>query len=1219
MIINQLVFRFYSIACHKLIKKATGAALNVFTTVKPYCELLQIELIQKYEIFIVFSNPNYPKMKILGLDLGVSSIGWALIERKENETKILGGGTRIIPLSVEENDEFTRGNAISKNRNRTLKRSARRNQHRYKLRKHKLHNVLVANNMLPSSELFIGLPPLTLYTMRAKAVHEQVTLTELGRILFHINQKRGYKGKPTLDNNNNSKEEESSYLEAIASRTHILEANNWTVGEFLLKQLSSHPRASIKGFIFPREKYIEEFNSIWDTQSKFYPNLTKLLKEEIRDTIIFYQRPLKSQKHLVSECRYERHHKVAPKSSPLFQICKIWESINNITIKDKNGTIVPITIEQKKELYTYLNNHDSITGNQLIKRLGLIPATDYYPNLLISKKGIEGNKTYSQISRVFKKNGCEYSDFLNFNLSTISYNTVNTSTGEIIKNIQISKEFQNEPLYNLWHVIYSSNNEDVIKILQTKFGFSHELSVDLAVLDFKSWGYGNKSARAMRKIIPQLMEGNIYSEACRLAGYRHSDFETKEELSNKVLKTRLNPIKRNSLRNPVVEKILNQLVNLVNAIIENPDFGSPDEIRIELARELKQNINKRKEIYKRNNEMDRAHKIISERLSEMGFKNITRSLIEKWKLYHEVDGFSLYTGNKVELSSFLRGDDFDVEHIIPQSRLFDDSFLNKTICETHENRLKGNQTAFDYMQSKGEEAFSQFIEMVNSLVLNKKISEAKRDKFLMSGQNIPTDFISRQLRETQYIAAYAKVMMQEICNRVYTTTGSVTDYLRHLWGYDDILKRLSYPNYHAVGLTEVVLDKDANKHRNIITGWNKRNDQRHHALDALIIASTKQQYIKQLNNLNQYITTGLKKIDIGADKPFSVQQMENFISGILVSYKPGKRLATKSKNSITGQISLTPRNFLHKETVYGNVQRYHIVNLSPKFKEVDKIVNEHHKALVMERINTFNGDLKMAFGSLKKDPIWLNDEKTEKLENVTILTKYYVLRTPLNDQFKVSDVDAIVDEEIKRAVRKRLEEYNGNPKEAFQNLEQNPIWAHNNKENCINSVRIFVSYEELEPLHKNEKGQPIDYVIKRNNHHVAIYEDSDGNRSEEIVSFWEAYERKKIGVPVIRQENEDGAKLKLSLQVNEMVVIGLDPNEIDFENPSNYAILSKHLYRVQSLSSRDYYFRHHLETKIENNATTKAMKKYVRLKSISGQLPIKISIANLGIVKQVWS
>ena len=293
MIINQLVFRFYSIACHKLIKKATGAALNVFTTVKPYCELLQIELIQKYEIFIVFSNPNYPKMKILGLDLGVSSIGWALIERKENETKILGGGTRIIPLSVEENDEFTRGNAISKNRNRTLKRSARRNQHRYKLRKHKLHNVLVANNMLPSSELFIGLPPLTLYTMRAKAVHEQVTLPELGRILFHINQKRGYKGKPTLDNNNNSKEEESSYLEAIASRTHILEANNWTVGEFLLKQLSSHPRASIKGFIFPREKYIEEFNSIWDTQSKFYPNLTKLLKEEIRDTIIFYQRPLK--------------------------------------------------------------------------------------------------------------------------------------------------------------------------------------------------------------------------------------------------------------------------------------------------------------------------------------------------------------------------------------------------------------------------------------------------------------------------------------------------------------------------------------------------------------------------------------------------------------------------------------------------------------------------------------------------------------------------------------------------------------------------------------------------------------------------------------------------------------------------------------------------------------------------------------------------------------
>ena len=254
--------------------------------------------------------------KILGLDLGSASIGWSLVnypENKDEVSEILAMGVRIIPLTSADSDEFLKGNAISKNATRTKGRGARRCMQRYKLRRKDLKNILIKLGMLPTKEYF-QLTSLDLYALREKALKEKISLHELGRIFLHLNQRRGYKSnrKAQNDTNEDKKDNDSSkstkkgYLDLIADREQILLKEKLTVGQFLYKQLCADPLFRVKENIFMRSSYIDEFNKIWDVQSKYYPQeLNEVNKKQIRDEIIYYQRPLKSQKGLVSVCAFE--------------------------------------------------------------------------------------------------------------------------------------------------------------------------------------------------------------------------------------------------------------------------------------------------------------------------------------------------------------------------------------------------------------------------------------------------------------------------------------------------------------------------------------------------------------------------------------------------------------------------------------------------------------------------------------------------------------------------------------------------------------------------------------------------------------------------------------------------------------------------------------------------------------------------------------------------
>ncbi len=364
--------------------------------------------------------------------------------------------------------------------------------------------------------------------------------------------------------------------------------------------------------------------------------------------------------------------------------------------------------------------------------------------------------------------------------------------------------------------------------------------------------YGNLSTRALRKILPYLKQGMVYSDACDKVDYRHSKRSlTREEIDNRDYKSRLDLLPRNSLRNPVVEKILNQMINVVNSLIET--YGRPDEIRIELARELKKSAKERADLISSINKATADNEKIRQLLiNEFGIQRPSRNDIIRYRLYDELSAVgyqTLYSDTYIPREE-LFSKRFDIEHIIPQSRLFDDSFANKTIEARDINIEKGNATALDFVEAKyGSEYVKEYRNRVDILLKEGKIGRGKYNKLLTKENDIPEDFINRDLRNTQYISRKALEILSEVAPEVTATSGSITERLREDWQLIDVLQELNWDKYDRQGLTEIFVNRDGNTVRRI-KDWTKRNDHRHHAVDAVAIAFTRAEYVHYLNNLN---------------------------------------------------------------------------------------------------------------------------------------------------------------------------------------------------------------------------------------------------------------------------------------------------------------------------------------------------------------------------------
>ena len=351
-------------------------------------------------------------------------------------------------------------------------------------------------------------------------------------------------------------------------------------------------------------------------------------------------------------------------------------------------------------------------------------------------------------------------------------------------------------------------------------------------------------------------------------------------------------------------------------------------------------------------------------------------------------------------------------------------------------------------------------------------------------------------------------------------------------------------------------------------------------------------------------------------------------------------------------VQQTPRGQLHLETVYGSHQEY--VTKEEKIgaafteEKIMTVCRKVYRDALLARLHQFGSDAKKAFtgkNSPEKCPIWIDQARgiavPLKVKTVTQEARY-TIRKPIDENLSV---DKVVDVRIRQLLQQRIEEY-GSAKKAFANLDENPIWL--NKEKGIKLKRVTIyGISNAQALHDkrdkdgklllDEKGNriPVDFVNTGNNHHVAIYRkpvldkqglsklDEHGDvmyeLEERIVSFYEAVARVNEGLPVIDKsyKHDEGWQFLYTMKQNEYFVFpneltGFDPKEIDLINPENYALISPNLFRVQKFSTKDYYFRHHLETTIDDDKHTfditwKRIRTIMKLKDI-----IKVRVNHIG-------
>lgn len=1163
--------------------------------------------------------------KILGLDLGTNSIGWALVSTDENgkPNKIEGMGSRIIPMGTDKQD-YEKGIGITKNATRREKRTARKGNKRYKLRRNKLLFILNELGMLPEQFQFKnGVPEPTklqdlellpvakrtkqldalgLFELKVRALEKPVSLKEFGKILYQFNQLRGYSGGNNDDSTKKKKDEdedgEKKKYEVIVHKVEILKVeqsdNTFTVrggknkgekqfyfditinldGEevegqtelqnlkekerqeeeleiritrkkddevtykFALPQKSNWRKAmeadekiltegdgkekgikekglfiselrlrdlkrnskwtKIRNRVFLRNRYKEEFDKVWDTQSEQHPILKNCLKETlekiiyyifpgnsesqqqlrkialekglkyiIKEQVIYYQRPLKPQTELIGNCRFEKEEKVIPTSHPFFQEFRCWKQINNLFVTSK--TLVGnkytyqnryLSAEEKDAIYKKLQTQKEVGFATVVEILNMDKSKgkldkeqkDYFLNGLNIKAKLKGCDTFLS----FKK---ELGDYFNDFIS------------------------QDEQLVEqLWTVIFDVKNHDgseydveskrvssIIEKLKkyTDEETAKELSLKLAQKIKFPRKYASLSEKAIRNILPLMLpnpQSIIETIQQQVKNIQHL-IETGEILDNSEYKledyvidfVKNNPnvlqegglmesfaislvygkhtaetikpqiknyhdikFEERNLRNPVVEQLANETMQVVKAIWKQYNFNPEElEVRVELARDLKNSAAEREKIWNGQRKNKAINDKAKERLREDGIA-ITDENILKYRLYEQQKFMSPYTKKKIIPFSKLFDDrEFDVDHIIPKSRYYDDSFSNKVICEKYINEEKSNRTAWEYISQQNSKYKNEKgeLEIVSTNDFLNHINEnyfGKKKKNLLA-EKIPSNPVERQLKDTQYISVAIKSELAKIVgsDNVKTSTGEVTDFLRSRWGLRKLFMELTESRFKQMELWD--LDEDGNpktkwvtrtmiddgeKKKNLyeIKNWSKRYDHRHHSIDALVVALTTQSHIHRLNNLNKYYQDELTarkdefKIEVKEgesilegffnleakrrdeilmkiessryfEKPFEnlVEQVKNQLETMVVSHKPKDKLGIKIDEN-TNKKQLKIRGALHQETYYGKLngrdtKRVDISSLS--LSDVSKIVIDN--VLANEII-----DHKKRFNSMKE-------------------------------------------------------------------------------------------------------------------------------------------------------------------------------------------------------------------------------------------------------------
>jgi len=815
--------------------------------------------------------------RILGLDIGVSSIGWCLLEAEEGvANRILGVGSRVFSPGVD--GDFKNGRDEPKNQKRRQARQMRRQLWRRRRRLLKLLRVLVREGLLPAPAAYdpesidsalkaldgslSERDPLMRdrrgaqvfhYRLRARAATERVDPHELGRALYHLAQHRGF-----LSNRKAKKkdgEEDGEVKQSIGElAAKIQESGLPTLGAYFASIDPEHER--IRKRWLGRNEFIRpEFEAIRAEQSKHHARVSADAWRAIDDAI-FRQRPLRDQSHLIGKCSIEKSERRCPVAYPEAQRFRLLAALNHLRVMEMDGEIQraarPLSIEERSKLLETLWRESHLTFTKAKKLLGLKAKEAKFSIELGGEKDLIGNRTEATM-RVYLGDRWD--------------------------------SFADDAKRRLIDDILEYEAEEKLRLRAIKhWKLTPEEAASVASLHLEGARL-NLSLRAIRNMLPHLEAGLSVAEAKVLAYPNQAGVDAPWDLLPPIRPDRVwiehcsggREFNGVEIRNPAVERSLSELRKVVNGIVRK--WGKPTEIRIELARDLKKPRQERKEETKRMREQGDRRDGALARMVREGFPHLAdqnrRSDVEKVLLWEECNGICPYTGKSISFEDlFGQSPRFEVEHIIPYALCLEDGFGNKTLCEVNENRNnKRRLSPFDAYHGT-----ARWDAMVSRVKQFKSRSAAKKLRLFQSetnGREVFGDFIDRQLNDTRYASRLA-------CEYVGLLFGGQIDGAR---------KRRVLAS--AGGATAIVRRKLGIE--GVLGGGEKnRKDHRHHAVDAIAIALTGPREVSAIARASEAaIARGEASHRLKLDAPWETfsTDVQQAVDGIVVSHRVDHRLS----------------------------------------------------------------------------------------------------------------------------------------------------------------------------------------------------------------------------------------------------------------------------------------------------------------------------------------
>ena len=879
---------------------------------------------------------------ILGIDLGANSLGWAILPKKPAANGDISCGSRIFEAGVDGRaDKIAAGTDEPRAAERRKARLQRRQTLRRAHKRAKLFRQLQEAKLLPEGDastaekrhqILLGLDhkikqalktsateDILPYLLRAKALDEPLPPHHLGRTLYHLAQRRGFLSNRVSAATKDEEKAAGEVKKGIGElREKMQAAKKRTLGEYLAG-LNPHETRIRKRWTH-RDMFEEEFKEICEAQAPHHPKiLTPDLRKELYRTL-FHQRPLKIKRQFLGECEFETGRKRAPWSLLAAQRFRYLQKINNLKVPCENGVEKEVNAfpEARRKLIEKLDRKEKVTYRAIKKLFNVSKEVQ----LNLESGGdtkIKGNVTATRIRKA-----------------------IGDHWGTLT-------EEQQESLVEDMRSIQKS--ETLERRATSHWNLDKEAAQKLASVPLEG-RYCNLSRQALAKLIPLLEKGVSYSTACKeLYPERYKAGKPRD---------RLPPVRkvRATLRNPAVERSLTELRKVVNALLTK--YGKPSAIHIELARDLRRPRKQRQYISKRMRRNERLRAAIRKKIVDAtGNPDPRPRDILKVRLAEECNWICPYTGTPISMDALI-GDapQFDIEHIIPFDRCFDDSFANKTLCLADVNRhSKRGRTPWEAFHHDTEE-WEQIIGRVGRF--QGPAGREKLRRFQLWGEALKeqlNNFSSRHLNDTRYASRLAAEYLGMLYGglsdergqrRILVSSGQVTSHVRSVYGLNSILNDGPTSNGGET--------------------LKQRHDHRHHAVDAIALALTDHTMVEKLSHAAKQAESQGRRLFAAMPEPWTgfMRSVRGAVAEISVSHRVRRKV----------------RGAMHEKALYskpmpGSDKKGQPITVRHVRKPVSslktssairRIVDDRVREVIEERVEAHDGNIEKALGDENNPP-----------------------------------------------------------------------------------------------------------------------------------------------------------------------------------------------------------------------------------------------------------